>query len=169
MYNQEIEIIKALANGVNYFTGEKCANDSILNDPNIVRVLFRVCDILSDVKAERIKKSDFVCPSDIIEKFAYQDKMTISQIAECIADIYPNMKKFKTKSVYDILIQRGLLQVVTDQQGRTRRVATEKAKGYGIFNEDRFSQYGNYRVVVYNTQGQRYVLSLLKELSKDVF
>ena len=32
MFEQEICVLKALANGVNYFTGEKCKDDSILND-----------------------------------------------------------------------------------------------------------------------------------------
>ena len=165
MYSQEIEVIKALANGVDYFTGEKCDNDSILNDPNIVRALFRVCNILSGVKTERIKKTDFVCPCDIEERFNYQDKMVISQIRDHISELYPNMKKIKLPSVYEMLIDKGLMQITTDKQGKSHRIATEKAKEYGIYNEERSSQYGNYQVVVYNKQGQRFVLSLLKDSS----
>lgn len=44
MFEKEIQVLKALAKGVNYFTGERCKNDSILNDPDIIRTLYEVCD-----------------------------------------------------------------------------------------------------------------------------
>ena len=48
MLEKEIEVLKALANGVNYFTGEKCEDDSVLNDINVVRTLYNVCDYLQN-------------------------------------------------------------------------------------------------------------------------
>ena len=64
MFEQEIQVLKALAKGVNYFTGERCKNDSILNDPDIIRTLYEVCDRLTNVIPEKIRKYEFVCPYD---------------------------------------------------------------------------------------------------------
>ena len=55
MFEQEIQVLKALANGINYFTGEKCNNDSILNDVDIIRTLFNICDQLKNIVHKKLK------------------------------------------------------------------------------------------------------------------
>lgn len=94
MLEKEIEVLKALANGVNYFTGEKCEDDSVLNDINVVRTLYNVCDYLQNQpKNLKEKKDEFVCPDDILEKFEYENEMSLTGIIDKISKTYPELKK----------------------------------------------------------------------------
>ncbi len=165
MFEQEIQVLKALANGVNYFTGEKCKDDSVLNDTDIIRTLYEVCDQLKNIIPEKIRKSEFVCPFDIEEKFEYEEEMNMTKIIDKISTLYPDMKKLKYTQISDILIQKGLLEKVVDKDGKNKTKATENANQYGIYNVQKTSMYGQtYQVVTYNKTGQKYILSILKNL-----
>ncbi len=165
MFEREIDALKALANGIDYFTGEKCINDSILNDPDIIRTLYRVCEILKDVPPKKVKKADFVCPLDLERKFDYEEGLSLTQIIDKIASLYPNMKRLKYSQVADILIRKGLLEKVLDEDGKTKNKATSVAEKYGIINKQKVSAYGRqYEVVNYTKDGQKFVLSCLKEI-----
>lgn len=165
MFEQEIQVLKALAKGVNYFTGERCENDSILNDPDIIRTLYEVCDRLTNVIPKKIRKYEFVCPYDLDEKFEYENEMNMTQIINKISSLYPNMKKLKHSQISDILIKRGLLEKIVDRNGKNKTLATDMAKQYGIYNVQKTSMYGQtYQVVTYNRDGQKYILSLLKNI-----
>lgn len=165
MYEKETAVIKALAEGVNYFTGEKADRDSILNDADVIRTLFRVYDILKSISPEKIKKTEFMCPHDIEEKFEYEKALTLTGIRSKISLLYPGIKMFRNKRLTELLIQKGLLEKVVTEKGSLKTVATAKAKQFGISNEERTSIYGmTYQAIVYDPNGQKLVLSLLKEL-----
>ena len=165
MFEQEIQVIKALANGVNYFTGEKCKNDCILNDAEIVRMLYKLCDQLKNIIPQQIKKSEFICPLDIEEQFEYEEEMNMTNIINKISLLYPDMKKPKFSQLVECLIQKGLLEKISDKNGKSKTLATDKARQFGIYNVQKTSIYGQtYQVVTYNKSGQRYVLSLLKTI-----
>ena len=78
MFEQEIQILKALANGINYFTEEKCEDDSILNDKDIIRTLYEICDQLKNIVPDKIKKSEFICPYNIVDKFEYEEELSLT-------------------------------------------------------------------------------------------
>ena len=165
MYEKETAVIKALAEGVNYFTGEKAEDDSILNDANVIRVLFRVYDILKSITPEKIKKTEFICPHDIEEKFEYEKALTMTGIRTKISMLYPGIKMFKNKQLTELLIQRGALERVVNENGYLKTVATQNAKQFGVYNEERTTMYGKtYQAIMYDPNGQKLVLSLLKEL-----
>ncbi len=162
MYEQEIKFLKALANGVNCFTGEKCDNGCILNDADVVRTLYKVCDVLENVVPEKLKKFDFVCPSDIEQKFEYENELSLSKILGKISDMYPESKKLKYKDVAGMLINKGILQQI-QINGQTKTVASALAENYGIFNTKKQSAFGQvYEVVSYNQTGQKFVLQVIK-------
>lgn len=166
MFEKEIQILKALANGINYFTGEKCKDDCILNDVNIIRTLYEVCDGLRKVPSETIKKSKFIYPFDIEEKFEYEEELSLTRIIDKISNMYPTMKKPKFSLIREILIQQGLLEKVTDEDGSKKTLATEQALQFGIYNVEKLNIYGKYyQVITYNKEGQKYILSLLKNIN----
>ena len=165
MFEREIQVLKALANGVNYFTGEQCKDESVLNDPNIIRTLYEVCEQLRGIAPEKMKKGDFICPFDIEEKFEYEEELCITKIIDKIFKMYPNMKKIKLSQIMELLVQRGLVTRVIGADGKSTTVATEQAAQFGIYNKQRTSMYGKeYHVVTYNKSGQQLVLSIIKEL-----
>ncbi len=168
MFEEERQILKALANGVNYFTGEKCENDSILNDTNIVRALYSVCDILENITVRKSSVAEFVCPRDIMEHFEYEDEMNLTSLINKIATMYPNLKKLKFNYITELLIQKGVLEKSRGKDGAIRTIATELGKDFGIYNVKRSSVYGKiYNVVIYNKIGQQHVLTILKEQSQS--
>ena len=161
---EKVQVLKALANGINYFTGERCAEDSILNDPQVIRSLFEICDDLLNSR-EVIKKREFICPADIENTFEYSNSMSLTQIISKIAELYPDMQKLKNNQITQLLLEKGLLEEKTNASGRVKKYATESAKQYGITNSIMTTMNGQvYPVVRYNRDGQRFILSLLKEL-----
>lgn len=54
--------IKSLANGINYFTEEKCEDDSILNDKDIIRTLYEIGDQLKNIVPDKIKNLNLSGP-----------------------------------------------------------------------------------------------------------
>ena len=165
MFEREIQVLKALANGVNYFTGEQCKDNCILNDAKIIRTLYEVCEHLKDFKPPKVKKGDFVCPFDIDEKFEFEDELNLTKIIQKISDMYPNMTKIKYAQITEPLLQQGLLKKVVGEDGKNKTVATEQAAQFGIFNMEKTTAYGQtYQVVTYNQVGQRLVLSIIKTI-----
>lgn len=165
MFEQEIQVLKALANGINYFTGEKCQDDSILNDPDIIRTLFGVCEQLKNIVPEKIKKSEFVCPFDIEEKFEYVDELSLTGIIRKISILYPEMKRLKYSQIMEYLYQDGLVERIVDKDGKSKTIATDKAEQHGICNMQKTTRYGKpYQAIIYNEDGQKYLLSILKNI-----
>ena len=166
MFKEDIAILTALANGVNYFTGEKCKEDSILNDVNLIRAIFNLAEKLKDITPKKVKKSEFQFDVSILDNFEYEDRfMSLSEILKKVSLITPTMKRVKYSQVFDVLNRKGLLVKTQDSSGVTRTLATENAEEYGIKNLEKTSMYGRkYSTVGYNVQGQKYILSILNEV-----
>lgn len=164
MFDQEIQVLKCLTDGVNFFTGEKCSGDCILNDVDIVRTLCKVTDVLSNLKPEKIKQDEFVCPVDLMDKFEYEEEMNMTSIIEKISKLYPDMKKLKHNQITEILIEKGMLTKVVNRAGKSRSLATPKAREFGIYNVHVVTKNGKFDIVNYDINGQKYVLTCLKEL-----
>ncbi len=167
MLGNEVEVLRALANGVNYFTGEKYEENSILNDPNIIRTLFNVCESLSQERPKTARKSEFYCPENIEEAFEFEKELTLTKILQKVNAMNPNTKRLRQAVVKDALIEAGVLKTSTDAYGKTRYFATDDAKKHGIFNVQRTTMYGKpYSAVVFNEAGQRFVLLTIKDMFK---
>lgn len=166
MFEEEISILSALANGVNYFTGEKCADDSILNDVNIIRTLFNVCEKLKKMTPDRIKKTDFRYDVSILDNFKFENRIiSLTEILNKVAQLTPMMKKIKYSQAFEVLNRKGILIKKQDDTGETRTIATDFAKQFGIFNMHKESSYGKkYTTVGYDINGQKYVVSILNEI-----
>ena len=169
MFEEEIQVLKALANGVNYFTGEKCSEDSVLNDGKIVRVLFNLCDKLKNAKIAISKKLNFEINQEMINNFPYEDRdITLTSIINKLTGLAPNMKRLSHTQVFEVLSNKGLLVKNANEKNELQTQATELAKQYGIFNVERISPYGKpYQAVVYNRQGQAFVLTALLNDTKN--
>lgn len=181
MYEQEIQVLKALANGVNYFTGEKCDDDCILNDVKIVRTLYNVCDHLNssapipanqfehvpakNAECVRTSKTKFVCPPDLLDRFEYGNELSLLKIIYRIARLYPQMYAIRHADLTNALIEKGLLAKIDDKDDSYRLVPTEFGQQNGIRTIARTTKYGrHYETVVFDPNGQKLVLTIIKEL-----
>lgn len=51
---------------------------SILNDKDIIRTLYEICDQLKNIVPDKIKKSEFICPYNIVDKFEYEEELSLT-------------------------------------------------------------------------------------------
>ncbi len=166
---ENIEILKCLIRGINPFTGEICEKDSILNDSNVIRALFEICDELQNRKIRKNNKTGFSLANITIDESVLPDRqISISEILRIISKQLPeNMNRPTFSQVSTVLINRNLMaEEIKD--GKKHKYATEQASSFGITNQHRVSSTGvHYDVVVFDRNGQLYVLDILKNIGKE--
>lgn len=162
MYTKDelLEFIDLLANGIDPKTGEVMEKDSVLNRPDIIRMLYSLKEYMlkSTIKIPRSERTEFVLSSieGIIENGA-----TISSFTKRINEVNcdEKMKPLNYKIIYDWLLQEGYLQLL---EGENKRVPTDKGINLGLSKTIRRTQYGiPYSVVVFNNHAQEFLLEKL--------
>jgi hypothetical protein len=68
------------------------------------------------------------------------------------------MTKLKHTSITSFLIESGFLAQTEAGDGHHAKLPTEQGKSIGISTEERVGQNGTYRVTVYNTDAQQFIL-----------
>lgn len=158
--------IESLANGIQPFTGEVSEN-SILDDPQLIRCFFFVRDVLNEVIASGGKKktkTEFVLTDTLLDRIPIRpEKMCLTQFLNGIKEVNEG-KAPKFGAIREYLIEQELLESRQDASGKITRYATNKAKQYGIENEERIGSNGKYTVVVYDTTGQQYLVECIKKM-----
>lgn len=161
------QCIECLANGIQPFTGEVLEN-SILDDPQLIRCFFFVRDVLNEKIAsvgQKKPKETFVLSDALLARIPIQpDKICLTKFLSAIKEINDD-KAPKFKDISEYLINEGLLEVVTNADNKAVKRATEKALPLGIENQTRMNSRGqSYTVVVYTAEGQQYLIECLKKI-----
>ena len=177
-YEAAKRCIDSLANGLDPYTKEPLPRDSVLNDVNVVRVLFIASDALRRViegdieKAKKVKKSDFAINDEQLANFAYSDKpIPITEIVKRLSDLtdIENMAKPKYKTIRDWLEQKGFLEIETDDEGKNKWLPTDEGMEMGITFESRVSAYGKpYKVTLYNNDAQHFIIDNLQGILNEI-
>lgn len=165
--------VRKLANGVNPLNGSALNEDDIVNNVHISRCLFYVADLLGKYTERRTKVDDnrtipFNASAISKEKYNYVEAISISAFAREIRNLIPkDMQAVSNTSMVKWLLQEGLLkESEPDMKGRINKIATEKGKEIGIFNEERENNGGHYLATLYNRDAQRYLLDHIEEISQ---
>lgn len=164
--------VDRIANGYNPVNNSLIANDSVLNDPNVIRCMYFIKDILIDVRKNDgvigKKNNSTKIPFDVnlLDKFVYiEDKSitnVIRQINESIDE--SNMKKIKSKVIVEWLKENDYItNKKIDEIGLTGYVVTEKGRKNGIYNEIRSFNGREYIATIYNKQAQEFIVSVLRD------
>lgn len=158
--------IESLANGIQPFTGEVLEN-SILDDPQLIRCFFYVRDVLKEViesGGKKKTKTEFVPTDTLLDRIPIKPgKICLTQFLNGIKEVNEG-KAPKFGAIREYLIEQGLLESRQDKNGKVIRYATNTARQYGIENEERVGSSGTYTVVVYDTTGQQYLVECLKKM-----
>lgn len=180
----EFEILKLLANGVNPITGEILTDDTILNDPRIIRSLFNLYlkfeDLNDEIRALNIrlqqntasgvhtdkkkKLEPFKIPKSKFNDVHIGDSaISLSHFLENVNEFRcEGCKALKNADLYSFLVNRGILVQEIEDSGSKRMVATESASQFGVNNEIKRSPYGkSYNVVTYNGEGQNLIREVI--------
>jgi|AGTN01.1.fsa_nt_gi hypothetical protein len=166
--------IKKLAKGINPLTDEEVREDTVVNEVRLSRCFFYIGEVLEKLiksggeigsakKAKPKRTEEIKIDEDFIKKYSFKSRpVSLSVILQALNSINPAMKKIKFKDVSQILYDKGIL-VDNPVSSRPKRVASDSAAGFGIYNEQKISATrGEYTAVLYNEEGQRKLLEMLR-------
>lgn len=167
--------VKRMAEGNNPVTNQPAAEDDVLNNPNVIRCMYFIGDVLAQVKdnkgfiggrASKAKKNPF--PFEVLEKFRYERDLSISYLMKQIGALAgdDNVKTPGFKVVTDYLKEKGYLrEEVNLQNNHKKTCVTEKGLQIGLYPEHRTSMRGDeYDIVMYNQQAQEFIVENLERI-----
>ena len=131
--------------------------------------MFYVSDVLRKVienggnigKTEKIKKQPFTISHETLKSFRLSNTpIAVSEITKRINELVDEsaMTKLKYTSITSFLLQSGFLAQAEAGDGEKTKAPTKQGNTIGITSEERVGQAGTYRVTVYNTEAQQFVL-----------
>lgn len=168
--DKAIIYVDRIANGVNPVNNSLVVNDSVLNDPNVIRCMYFIKEILKEVKENggvigKNNLSNIPFDVNLLNKFVYIEDKSITNVIKQINEYIDNsnMKKIKSKVVLDWLKDNDYISNKKDDEtGLTGSIVTEKGKMVGIYNEVRSFNGREYIATIYNKQGQEFIIDILK-------
>ncbi len=170
-----IVYLQRIAEGSNPINNLPADEDSVLNNPNVIRCMFFVKEVLEEVKrnngyiGKKSKKSDKAdFPIEVLDAFSYKEDKAISRFVEQInesvnGDIY---KKVNYKPITQWLKLNGFLQEEHSKEfNKVITLPTEKGIQLGVRAERRSSSRGvEYMLVIYGKQAQEYIVQNIENI-----
>ena len=170
-----IVYLQRIADGNNPINNMPSDEDSVLNNPNVIRCMFFVKEILEEVKrnngyiGQKPKKSERLSVSaETLAEFSYKEDKPISkfveQMNECVdLEVY---KKLNYQVITKWLRLNDFLKEEHNQEfNKTVTLPTEKGIQLGIYAEKRRSSGGrDYMVVIYGMQAQEYIVQNVEKI-----
>lgn len=172
-----IKYVERLADGCNPVNNVPLENEDVLNNPNIIRCMYFIKDVLEEVRnnggiigGKNGKEPALPFPIEILDRFSYVEDKSIThvlnQIYEPIADM--NVKKVSVTKVTAALKDEGyLLDQPNPETGKTRKVPSIKGRELGIYTVEREYNGRMYESVTYNQNAQKYVVELIRKLVEE--
>lgn len=172
-----IKYVERIAEGHNPVNNMPLENDDVLNNPNIIRCMYFIKDVLEEVRrndgiigGKSSKEPTLPFPTEILDKFTYAEDKSIThvlnQIYEPIADM--NVKKVSVTKVTAALKEEGyLLDEPNPETGKTRKVPSIRGRELGIYIVEREYNGRMYESVTYNRNAQEYVVNLIRRLAGE--
>ena len=166
--------LEKLSRGIDPITDREMPEDSVLNNVRICRCLHYVTGILDQVIANggvvgKREGTPFVIDRSRMGSIRLtQSPVSLTEftgnIVACMGD--PNMKKPNPKAITGWLIEKGLMELTTDAEGKQRRLPTDAGRRAGLSTAQRMGQNGEYTAVYYDANVQRLILDHLEEILK---
>ena len=164
--------IDKLANGVNPIDDSTIPDGDVVNNVRLSRCFFYVSDILRQVidnggvtKPKRASKIPFAVSLEQLEKFEYStEPVSVSEIAKRIYAMADNenMEKVSYRQINQWFLNIGMLYLHDFGGKKPVKRPTEEGNQIGITVEKRIGRYGEYQVVLYNEDAQRFILDNLE-------
>jgi hypothetical protein len=162
-----------LSRGIDPITDREMPEDAVLNNVRICRCLHYVSGVLEQVIANGgvVGKKERSVEFSITRSQMAHIQLTsypvgINEFAENIraATGNPDMKRPNTGKITTWLMERGLMELVNDAEGKPRRLPSEQGQRMGMSTKMRQGQNGEYLAVYYDANIQRLILDHLEEI-----
>ena len=161
--------IDKLANGINPLDDSPIPDNDIANNVRLSRCFFYVSDILRQVienggvqpaKVTKQRKNEFALSDGERKKIQISETpLTVSEISNHLNNLVDleTTKKITAATINNWLLNLQLLEVVSQPNGKTRKLPTEQGNEIGIFTEERTGQYGAYITVLFSSSAQQFI------------
>lgn len=170
-----IVYLQRIAAGNNPINNLPADEDSVLNNPNVIRCMFFVKDVLEEVKrnggyiGKKAKKSDKLeFPIETLKTFTYREDKAISRFMDQLNEGLDvnTYKKLNYKPIMQWLKLNGFLQEKDSLEfKKTITMPTQKGIQLGIRAERRNSSRGvDYMLLIYGKQAQEYIVQNLEKI-----
>lgn len=170
-----IVYLKRIAEGNNPINNLPADEDSVLNNPNVIRCMFFVKEVLEEVKrnngyigkkAKKSEKLDF--PIEVLGSFSYKEDKSISKVVEQINEAVDEnvYKKVNYRTITQWLKLNEFLQEEHNSElNKTITLPTETGIKLGIRTEKRSNSRGvEYMLVIYGKQAQEYIVQNIEKI-----
>ena len=162
-----------LARGIDPLTDREVPWDSALNQPRLARCFSYVSDVLDKVIANggtvtsATKTQPFAISAEQLATVRLSpEPVTVSWIVDALSGAVndPGMRRLSATVITNWLLQQGFLEKRTTAERKNVRVPTENGHAIGLTSETRHGKEGEYQMVLYNFNAQRFVLDHLMEM-----
>ena len=167
--------IGRMAEGKNPVNNRPMPNDAALENPNVIRCMFFVRDVLAQVKdndgyvkGRKPRQAKEVVPAaELASRFTYRADKPVSfllrQIYEPVED--RNVKRLSAVNVTSWLRANGYLKEErSEEEGKSVVVPTEKGKSVGIYSETREKYGKSYSLNIYGKDAQELIVRNLQKI-----
>ena len=161
--------IDKLANGINPLDDSPIPDNDIANNVRLSRCFFYVSDILRQVienggvqavKASKPRKKEFDLTYEEREMIQVSEiPLTVSEISNYLNSLIDldKTKKISASTINKWLLGLHMLEIVSQPNGKTRKMPSDQGREIGIFTEERTGQYGTYVTVLFSSSAQQFI------------
>jgi len=167
--------LQRIADGHNPVNNMPADDDAVLNNPNVIRCMYFVKEILEEVKrnngyigkkARKIDKPNF--PLEALSSFMYKEDKSISKLVAQMNELIDEnvYQKLSYKPIVQWLKQNGFLTEEFSQElNKICTMPTEKGSQLGIRSERKTSFKGvDYMIILYGRQAQEYIVKNMETI-----
>ena len=162
-----------LARGIDPITDQEMPEDSVLNQVRLARCFYYVSDVLGKVIANggnvgsASKTQPFaITPEQLAMVQLSREPVTVSWLVDSLTRVVnnPDMRRLNATVITNWLLQQGFLEKRTTPEGKSTRIPTPSGQAIGLTSETRQGREGEYQMVFYDINAQRFVLDHLMEM-----
>lgn len=167
--------LQRIAEGNNPVNNMPAEEDSVLNNPNVIRCMYFVKEVLEEVKRndgfigkkpKKSEKAEF--PIESVESFIYQEDKPITRFIEQLNSAIDEIRfqKLSYKPIQQWLKLNGYIEEkVFEQFGKSYNVPTQKGESIGIRSEVRKSMRGvDYMATIYGKEAQEFIVKNIEKI-----
>ena len=164
-----------MAEGRNPATNQPIDNE-LLNNPNVIRCLYYIGDILNEVIANKGivgkraggKKTEF--PVEVLKQFEYRRDKPISHVLKQFQEPLAgeNVKRLNPGAINKWLCANGYIekQVIEESQ-RECWFPLQKGIDVGMYAEERGEPGSQYATIMYSSEAQQFLAEHMEEILND--
>lgn len=171
--------MQRIADGKNPVNNLPAEDDDVLNNPNVIRCMFFVKEILEEVKLNggcigkkvsekqrETMKEDF--PFEVLNKFEYKEDLSLTKFLKQINELIDSKiyKKLTYQPFIMWLMNNGyIVEEYNKDLGKEVKVSTEKGRNLGIKSELKARSTGSrYILITYNQNAQEFLVKNMESI-----